>query len=336
MLFSKMLENNFPRNCGGFRWKDIIEQFFDEFVEFFFPNVYDQIDWDKGYEFLDQELQKVVREAINKNRRVDKLAKVWLKNGEEIVLYVHIEVQSQKESDFPSRVFVYHYRLYDRYGPYVTSLVILGDEHEYWRPRSYHYETAGTELSFCFPMVKLLDYQDKWDELEKSPNPFAMVVRVHLKGLETQKSPLKRFDWKVALYKALHEKNYSEKEIMGLFIFLDWLMTLPKDLNRQFDDFVHHYEQEKKMQYVTTFERKGIDKGFQQGVLQKSREDVLDILETRFQVVPGNMAQAIQTIENTSLLSKLHKEAVLIESVEKFEQQLEKALENDKISNTIH
>jgi hypothetical protein len=113
---------------------------------------------------------------------------------------------------------------------------------------------------FCFPMVKLLDYQDKWDELENSRNPFAMVVKVHLKGLETQKSPQQRFDWKVALYKALHEENYSEKEIMGLFIFLDWLMTLPEDLNRQFDDFVHHYEQERRMQYVTTFEEKGFNK----------------------------------------------------------------------------
>ena len=313
-------------------WKDIIEHFFDDFVEFFFPEVYAQIDWTKDYEFLDQELQKVVREALNKTRRVDKLAKVWLKNGPEIVLYIHIEVQSQKESNFPSRVFTYHYRLYDRYGPYVTSLVILGDEHEYWRPRSYHYETAGTELSFCFPMVKLLDYQDKWEELENSRNPFAMVVRVHLKGLETQKFPHQRFDWKVALYKALHEENYSDKESMELFLFLDWLMTLPEDLDHQFDDFVHHYEQEKKMPYVTTYERKG----FQRGILQKSREDVIEILETRFQTVPNNMTQAIQALENTSLLSKLHKEAILVESLEKYEKQLEKALKNDNIPNTLH
>jgi len=45
-------------------------------------------------------------------------------------------------------------------------------------------------------MVKLLDY--KLEELEKSDNPFAMVVRVHLKGLETQKSPQQRLEWKEA------------------------------------------------------------------------------------------------------------------------------------------
>jgi hypothetical protein len=63
---------------------------------------------------------------------------------------------------------------------------------------------------------------------------------------------------------------------------------------------------------------------------------VIEVLETRFQVVPDNMAQAIQAIENTSSLSKLHKEAILVESVEKFEQQLEKALKNDNIPNKLH
>jgi uncharacterized protein YwqG len=90
------------------------------------------------------------------------------------------------------------------------------------------------------------------------------------------------------------------------------------------------------MQYVTTFERKGIEKGFQQGILQKSREDVIEILETRFQFVPYNMVQAIQVIENTLSLSRLLREAVLVESLEKFEQQLEKALKNDNIPNTLH
>jgi hypothetical protein len=45
----------------------------------FFQEAYKQIDWKKGYEFLDKELQKVVRTAIGKRRYVDKLVKVWLK-----------------------------------------------------------------------------------------------------------------------------------------------------------------------------------------------------------------------------------------------------------------
>lgn len=192
-------------------WKNITESFFEDFMRFFFPEVHEQIDWTRNYEFLEQELQKVVREAVTKNRRVDKLVKVWRKDGKDALLYIHIEVQSQYDLDFPERMFIYHYRLYDRYGTRVTSLAVLGDNQEYWRPRSYHYETMGAELSFCFPMVKLLDYQEKWDELEKSRNPFSMVVRAHLKAIETQKSPQQRLDWKKTLHKALYEENYSDK-----------------------------------------------------------------------------------------------------------------------------
>ena len=30
-------------------WKEILEQFLPEFLAFFFPLVYNQIDWSKGY-----------------------------------------------------------------------------------------------------------------------------------------------------------------------------------------------------------------------------------------------------------------------------------------------
>jgi hypothetical protein len=300
-------------------WKDIIERIFEDFMKFFFPEVHDKIDWTRGYEFLDQELQKVVRKAVTKTRRVDKLVKVWLQNGDEALLYIHIEVQSQQDADFPERMFTYHYRLYDRYGPQVTSLAILGDNAENWRPRSYHYETIGSELSFCFSMVKLLDYDDKWEELEKSSNPFAMAVRVHLKALETQKSSQQRLNQKKTLFKTLYQENYSEKNTKELLAFLDWVLTLPDELEQQFDDFVGQYEEAKKVGYVTTWERKGIEKG----ILQNSHEYVNDILDTRFQRVPQTLVQTIQSIEDTALLSKLHREAVLVESIEKFEQLIE-------------
>jgi len=44
-------------------WKEIIEQFFPEFIAFFFPHIYNDIDWSRGYEFLDKELQKIVRDS---------------------------------------------------------------------------------------------------------------------------------------------------------------------------------------------------------------------------------------------------------------------------------
>jgi hypothetical protein len=44
-------------------WKDVLETYFEDFVSFFFPQAYAGIDWSQGFEFLDKELQQVVRDA---------------------------------------------------------------------------------------------------------------------------------------------------------------------------------------------------------------------------------------------------------------------------------
>jgi len=35
-----------------------------------------------------------------------------------------------------------------------------------------------------FPILKLSDYESRWDELENSTNPFAVMVMAHLKTRE--------------------------------------------------------------------------------------------------------------------------------------------------------
>ncbi|MEW6378427.1 MAG: hypothetical protein AB1611_02335 [bacterium] len=34
-------------------WKEVIELYFKQFVSFFFPAIYDEVDLEKGYQFLD-------------------------------------------------------------------------------------------------------------------------------------------------------------------------------------------------------------------------------------------------------------------------------------------
>jgi hypothetical protein len=47
-----------------------------------FSEAYAGIDWARGYEFLDKELQQVVRDAELGRRLADKLVKVWRVDGE--------------------------------------------------------------------------------------------------------------------------------------------------------------------------------------------------------------------------------------------------------------
>ena len=41
-------------------WKAVVEDMFEEFVEYFMPELYKEIDFTKKYDFLEQELQRLV------------------------------------------------------------------------------------------------------------------------------------------------------------------------------------------------------------------------------------------------------------------------------------
>jgi hypothetical protein len=246
-------------------WKEILEIYFEDFVQFFFPQIHAEIDWSRGYDFLDQELAQVVRDAELGKRLADKLVKVWKLDGEETWVLIHIEIQSQEEGQFSERMFVYYYRLRDKYDLPIASLAILGDERDTWRPQPFESELWGCAVSFRFPIIKLLDYLPRWAELESSQNPFAIVVMAHLKTKETRNDAVARKEWKFKLTRMLYERGYERQDILNLFRFIDWILELPEDLKRSFRDELEAYERERQMPYVTSIEQMAEAKGEARG-----------------------------------------------------------------------
>lgn len=248
-------------------WKEALDVYFEPFLTFFFPEAHREIDWARGYEALDKELQQVVREAELGRRVVDKLVKVWRATGQEEWVLIHVEVQTQEEAEFARRMYVYNYRLFDRYNRWVVSMAVLGDDRATWRPDHFGYSLWGCRVGFQFPIVKLLDYAAATAALESNPNPFATVVLAHLKTRETRQDPDARRAWKIRLVKGLYERGLDAQEIRRLFRFIDWMMDLPKSLDSLFWQELTHFEEEKRMPFVTTGERIGMEKGLREGLL---------------------------------------------------------------------
>ena len=167
-------------------WKEALEHFLESFLALCFPHVHAAIDWARGYQSLDKELQQIARDAAVRKRLADKLFKVWRKDGKKAWLLIHVEVQGQREPGFAERMFVYHYRIYDRHHRPLVSLAVLCDEHSGWRPDRFVYNNLDCELDFRFPMVKLIDYRRDEAALEKSANPFAAVILAQLKVLRDE------------------------------------------------------------------------------------------------------------------------------------------------------
>ena len=87
-------------------WKEILDACLEEFMEFFFPHIHEDIDWSRGYECLDQELEPILRDGPFRERRVDTLVRVFLRNGSETWLLIHIEVHGYYMADLEERVLI--------------------------------------------------------------------------------------------------------------------------------------------------------------------------------------------------------------------------------------
>jgi len=197
-------------------WKEAIEQYFAPFLAFFFPVVHAGIAWDRGYEFLDTELERVVRDATIGRRYADKLVKVFLVDGTETWLLIHIEVQGYPDPDFAQRMFVYYYRIFDRYGVDVVSLALCTDVLPAAHTAPYQRARLGCELTFRFPVVQIHATWRDWAALEQDLNPFAVVVMAHLKAREVRDGT-ERKQWKLRLLRGLYERGYNREEILTLF-----------------------------------------------------------------------------------------------------------------------
>lgn len=251
------------------------------------------------------------------------MAKVWLIDGEQAWILVHVEVQGQYDKEFAQRMYTYNYRLFDRHKQRVISLAVLADEEVNWRPSSYGYVLGGCRVSLEFPVAKLLDYEAQWETLEESTNPFSVVVMAHLKTKTTHRNPESRLHWKLNLVRRLFERGYTREDILGLFRFIDWVMVLPKELARTFKAELRSYQEANRMRYVTSIERLAKEEGIEEGVVQTNRENVIEVLETRFREVPSSIIEAINQINEPSVLKNLLRRAIAIGSVQEFQLVLE-------------
>ncbi|RZT08992.1 hypothetical protein SAMN05216319_2588 [Duganella sp. CF402] len=277
-------------------WKEVVTRYFPEFMAFYFPDAHALIDWSRPYDFLDQELAALSRDAAVGKRILDKLVRVHLRDGGEQWVLVHLEVQGWRDGAFAERIFTYHYRVYDRYRRPVASLAVLADSGRDWRPASFVYRLLGCEMRLAFPIVKLQDHADRLPELLAHQNPFALVTAAHLLTQQTKRHAGHRHAAKWCLTKLLYQRRWDRQRIIDFYHAIDWMMRLPEALDLQFREDVLELERRESMPYINNFERAGRKIGRQEG-LQEGRQEgrstmLAELLVKRFGALdPGTLAR---------------------------------------------
>ena len=294
-------------------WKEAVDNYFPEFMAFYFPDADSQIDWTEEPIFLDQELRAVVRDAELGKRFVDKLVQIKLLTGENKWIYVHIEVQGAPQAEFAERMFVYNYRLYDKYRQPIASLAVLADEQKNWKPTAFGYELLGCKHTLEFPVAKLTDYHAQLETLKTSDNSFAIVTATHILTQQTRKDPQKRYEVKFALIKSLYQRNWDKQRVINLFAVIDWMMRLPKELEKDLWSEIETLEEQDKVRYVTSVERLGMEKGMTKGMelgkelglelgIQTAEQNTLQrLIQRRFKALPDWAVERITQASSVQL-----------------------------------
>jgi len=286
-------------------WKEAIEHYNPEFMAFYFPDASVAIDWSKKYTFLDNELRAIFPEAKVSNRVVDKLVQVELLQGTETWLYIHIEVQSTRRSDFARRMFVYNYRIFDKYDKPVASLAILADRDRQWRPNSWGFAFAGSKHALEFSIVKLIDYEPTIDELLTLDNAFGLLTAAHLLT-QTRRKNEERYHAKLRLIRLLYERQWERKRIVELLRVIDWFLELPKELRQKLKTEICQIEEQQKMKYVTSFERDALEEGIEKGIVLGKELGVVEgtekgVLQGRLEVARNLVASGFSTEQAASI-----------------------------------
>ncbi|MEB1808336.1 MAG: transposase [Bacillaceae bacterium] len=247
------------RNNHDHWFKELLSTFFEEFILAFFPDVYEHLDF-QHITFLNQE---VFTDIIEGSKGIVNLLVETKLKGEDAIIIVHIENQSSYEKNFHQRMFFYFSRLYEKYKRPIVPIAIFS----YDKNKPEH-----NSLIMSFPFKNVLSFQyltlqlkqKNWRDYINQPNPAALALLGKM-GYEPQEKVKIKFEFLRMLIQ-LELDPGRQKLVHGIFEKYHKLskqeeLQLKKVLTQIPNDEVKHI-----MELMTSWEKKGFDKGIAQGI----------------------------------------------------------------------
>jgi hypothetical protein len=245
-------------------WKILVTKFFDDFLKIFKPDLYKEIISEKT-EFLEKELLSLT--GKKKKGIVDVLAKVYLKNGLEEYVLLHIEIQGNVEENFVERMFAYYIRIWDKYRKPVVSLALmLNRSKNKSKANRYSLETFGTKLSYEFVLTNVSHLN--YEKCLRSNNPVEVAISILI-----ETSGIPRWKRKIEAIRRLNKVGLDQELINILMTFVDRILKLSPTELEKFKEYEIKEAKEVNM-IMTTWEengikigmRRGLKKGIEQGI----------------------------------------------------------------------
>ncbi|MBQ7151921.1 MAG: hypothetical protein IJR94_06665 [Synergistaceae bacterium] len=215
-------------------WKDFIQVFWREILKRFLPKLYKDADLNREPEFLDKEFRDLLGDSEFEDEKapkrfVDNLLRIFLKDGGEEWVLLHIEIQGPGGENFSLRMFRYYCLIFTHHNRAPVALAILTAK----RPKKesvpgiYEKNLYGTEVLYKYNVVKAYELSD--EELTASDSLVDLFIYALKIEERYKKSEKIKFGYARKVYRLLEKKNFSKQDSRFLF-FIQRAIRLKSEL----------------------------------------------------------------------------------------------------------
>ena len=310
--------------------KETLKELFPEFLFLFYPEIAARLDLTQ-ITFLDKEAFTDFPEGSQ--READLVAQVVTLEGDPEILLIHVEVEAEKRSTFPARMFEYYslFRLRERL-PIFPIVIYLSSGAGGLTEESHTENLFGKEiLRFTYPVIGLRDLSA--DDYLESDNPLASglsaLMRVSREGAARQKLLSLK---KVATSGENEARRFLLSNLVETYLVLGdreretFEHLLETDETKEVTDMISVYEErgiekgiaigeERAKAMTSVYEERGIEKGERQG----RKRTLLTILRHKFGDVPEEMQTKIEALASLEELDRLILRATDVTGLAEFE-----------------
>lgn len=163
-------EEEAPYTQHDLLFKRLIETFFTEFMEAFFPELYEEIDFN-SMKYLSEEIVPSVYDG-NK-RALDIVVEVKWKKADTIIV-IHVEPQSYQQTDFNKRMFHYFSLLYRKVDKPILPIAIFSYD-EAWDKDEFKVTVGHLEI-LKFKYLTLHLRKINWRQFVRKENPVSAAL----------------------------------------------------------------------------------------------------------------------------------------------------------------
>lgn len=232
-------------------YKELINTFLQEFLEAFFPDVHNEIDFNQVKPLSEE----VYTNLLNGDaRRLDIVIETTLKNTD-VVIIVHIEPQSYRQSDFNVRMYRYFSLLYNKYQKPIVPIAVFSYEND-WEKQQFIMEFPFFHV-LTFNYMTLHLKKKNWRDYIRSNNPAAAALMSQMGYDEDERIQVKK-----EFLRMITRMELDPAKQRLLYGFFESYLKLTKEEEEQLMDEVNKLpEADKIFEIPISYEEKGKEIG---------------------------------------------------------------------------